>query len=106
MASAKRATIGQSRTIGQSDNRTMGTRRRWKDVRGRLAACRPLPSRREALEPSTGETRVPIVRLSDCLIVLSPAPAFITRSMNSQKVAIVGASGYSGEELVRLLARH
>ena len=26
--------------------------------------------------------------------------------MNLEKVAIVGASGYSGEELVRLLGRH
>ena len=26
--------------------------------------------------------------------------------MNIEKVAVVGASGYSGEELVRLLSRH
>ena len=26
--------------------------------------------------------------------------------MNSEKIAVVGASGYSGEELVRLLIRH
>lgn len=30
----------------------------------------------------------------------------MVRKMNSEKVAVVGASGYSGEELVRLLIRH
>src|SRR6188508_3369355 len=30
----------------------------------------------------------------------------ILRAMNLEKVAVVGASGYSGEELVRLLIRH
>ncbi len=34
------------------------------------------------------------------------SPRFYPRRMNLAKVAVVGATGYSGEELVRLLSRH
>jgi N-acetyl-gamma-glutamyl-phosphate reductase len=43
-------------------------------------------------------------------MVLLPGPgvdgARVGKRMNAVKVGIVGASGYSGEELVRLLLRH
>src|ERR1700761_8762492 len=38
--------------------------------------------------------------------VCMPAGVRNVRGMNVEKIAVVGASGYSGEELIRLFLRH
>lgn len=40
------------------------------------------------------------------LLFASAPPRRILRAVHAQKIAVVGASGYSGEELIRLLSRH